>query len=71
VEIQKSAISAAPGAGIAFGVWMRMNGYGCGQLTVPLYGMSESAGFSSVLPSPGLGDQRPKGWVVNGSAAFE
>jgi hypothetical protein len=27
-----------------------------------IYGMSESAGFSSVLPRPGLGDQRPKGW---------
>jgi hypothetical protein len=28
-EIQKSAISAAPGAGIMFGVWMQMKGCGC------------------------------------------
>jgi hypothetical protein len=29
VEIQKSAISAAPGAGIAAGVWMQTKGCGC------------------------------------------
>lgn len=29
MKIQKSAISTVPGAGIAGGVWMQMNGCGC------------------------------------------
>jgi hypothetical protein len=34
VEIQKSAMSTSPGAGMAGGVWMQTNGCGCAPILV-------------------------------------